>query len=173
MFGRGSHLPPPVPLIPHRSASVAAQIVGGGLVQLIVTNEAPLTFYLFLNDTTIAQEDFDSLSIDIEMPTDADSSPLVRATLARYVVDVTGSRTLQRTELFPCTIEIVARGRRISLTATRADSLDGLWIDLGMRADGTGNVVNGATAMRFLLNEQILDARLTTADGGPEDLLPT
>ena len=63
----------------HGPAALATAI--GGLVQVIVTEIRPLTFSLFLNDTEVSQIDVDSLSIDVEVPTDGVSSPTVRATL--------------------------------------------------------------------------------------------
>jgi len=154
------------------SAAELAEIEGGGLVQVIVTNLRPLTFSLFLNDTEVPQIDVDSLSISIEVPTDGGSSPIVRATLFRYVTSVTGSKTQQHTELFPCTIEVVALGRRLSITCMNLNSLDGLWVSLGLKADGTTNDLTGLQSARFLLSQEILDAKITYEDGVSEDLLP-
>ncbi|MFM9709681.1 hypothetical protein, partial [Streptomyces galilaeus] len=61
---------------------------------------------------------------------------------------VTGEKTLQRTELFPCTLEIVALGRRISVSCPNADSLEGVWINLGLNPEGAGSDVTGAQALR-------------------------
>jgi hypothetical protein len=159
--------------VPKRpAASDQARIQGGGLVQVIVTNLAPLTFSLFLNDRSVPQLDIESLSVFIEAP-EADSldTTIVRATLSRYVTNVTGEKTLQRNELFPCTLEIVALGRRLSITCTNPDSTDGLWIDLGLKPDGTSNEVSDARTLRFLLQEGLLDAKLTWRNGDEEDLL--
>ncbi len=156
-----------------RSASDVARIEGGGLVQIIVTSLSPMTYSLFLNDQAVPQIDIESLSLDIETPEQSGSgSAIVRATLSRYITSVTGQKTMQRTELFPSTLELVALGRRISITCSRADSLDGLYISLGLKPDGTSGEVEGAAALRILLTEGILDAKLTWVDGETEDLLP-
>lgn len=156
-----------------RAASDVARIEGGGLVQVIVTSLSPMTYYLFLNDQAVSQIDIESLSLDIETPDiSGTGSPIVRATLSRYVTSVDGQKTAQRTEIFPSTLEIVALGRRISVTCSRADSLDGLWINLGLKPDGSSGDVEGAAALRILLTEGILDAKLTWNDGETEDLLP-
>jgi len=169
VFGRSSQNGSNVP--PHPPAGDLARIEGGGLVQIIVTELQPLTYYLFLNDRPVSEMDVESLSIAIEAPDDG-SSPTVRATLARTVTAVTGERTQQRSELFPCTLELVALGRRLSITSLNPNSLDNLWISLGLRADGTSNELNGLKALRVLIGEGILDAKLTWMDGETEDLLP-
>ena len=157
---------------PRKAAADVAQIDGGGLVQVVVTGLLPLTFSLFLNDTEVPQIDVDSLSISVEVPSDGVSTPTVRATLYRYVTAVTGGKTQQHTELFPCTIEVVALGRRLAITCMNPNSTDGLWVSLGLRSDGTGSDLTGLQSVRFLLSQDLLDAKLTWEDGVSEDLLP-
>lgn len=169
MFGKPTQNNGATP--PRKAAADVARIEGGGLVQVIVTALLPLTFSLFLNDTEVPQIDVDSLSIDVEMP-DGESGPTVRATLYRYVTDVTGSKTQQHRELFPCTIEVVALGRRLAITCMNPNSLEGLWVSLGLRADGTGSDLSGLQSVRFLLSQELLDAKITWEDGVSENLLP-
>jgi hypothetical protein len=157
---------------PHILAADAAQILGGGLVQIIVTHTQPLEFYLFLNDKYVPQTDIESFSLSIETPAERNFGGVVRATLALYAQAVSGQRVQQRTELFPSTIEIVALNRRISVTATKPDSVEGLWISLGLRTDGTGRDLEGVQALRILISDGFLDAKLTWTDGAVEDLLP-
>lgn len=176
MFGRGNpnnrNMPPAQP--PRRAASDVARIQGGGLVQIIVTSIQPLEYYLFLNDKYVPEVEIESISLSIEAPVGGNASnTIVRATLSRYVKSVTGEMSQQRTELFPSTLEIVALGRRLSVTCTRPDSVDGLWVSLGLTADGTGNELSGLMSLRFLLSEGFLDAKLTWADNGEsEDIFP-
>lgn len=172
MFGRKNPPNPPVAPMRPRAADVA-QIQGGGLVQVVVTHLSPPEFYLFLNDVFVPQLEVDSLSLCVEAPTRDNLGGVVRATLARYITDVSGRRSLQRTELFPCTLEIVGLGRRISVTATQFDSVEGMWISLGLRADGTSADIQGAQALRVLIGEGFVDAKLTWMDGEVEDLFPT
>lgn len=157
---------------PRKAAADVAQIEGGGLVQVIVTELRPIAFSLFLNDTEVPQIDVDSLSISIEVPADGTSTPTVRATLYRYVTTVTGSKTQQHTELFPCTIEVVALGRRLAITCMNPNSVDGLWVSLGLKSDGTGSDLTGLQSVRFLLSQEMLDAKITWEDGVSENLLP-
>ena len=171
MFGKPSQQGPTGRPTPPRSAAAdAARIQGGGLVQCVVTGVEPLNYYLFLNTRAVPQTDVESLSVFIETP-EAGDQGTVRATLAVYMNTVSGERTQQRIELFPSTLEIVALGRRLSITCMNADSFDGLWITLGLKPDGTGAEVTGVKALRILITEGILDAKLTWMDGEVEDLL--
>ncbi len=154
------------------AAADLALIQGGGLVQVVVTNLAPLTYSLFLNDKEVSQMDVESLSLFIEAPEGAGDAGTMRATLARYAPSVTGERTMQRTELFPCTLELIALNRRLSITAMHADSFDGLWISLGLKPNGESYELEGLKGLTVLINETILHAKLTWQDGGTEDLLP-
>lgn len=173
VFGKPSQSNGSRPPVQRPKASDIAEVQGGGLVQLIVSSLQPLTFFLFLNDKDVSELDVESLSISIETPTPSNANTTtVRATLARYMQTVNGERTIQRSELFPCNIEIIALNRRIALTALNADSLDGLYINLGLRPDGTSNELSGVSAFRFLMTDGLLDAKLTWEDGETEDLLP-
>lgn len=149
-----------------------AEIIGGGLVQVIVTDHNPISFSMFLNTLAISEYDVDSLNIDIVAPGDGTGSTIVRATLASYVTNVASQRVLEHRELFPCTIEVIALDRRISISCLRKDSTDGLWINVGLKADGDSHELRGLQEFRFLLSHDLLDARVTWVDGETEDLLP-
>jgi hypothetical protein len=172
MFGRPSgnndHGTPQRP-----PAAEVARIQGGGLVQLVITSVSPMTFFLFLNDQAVPQIDVESLSITIEAPDgDGTGGAIARATLTRFVKTISSARSEQSTELFPCTVEIVALERRITLTCLQVDSLDGLWIRLGLKPDGSSAEVSGAKSLQILLTDEILSAKLTWMDGQTEELLP-
>ena len=171
MFSRpNGNAPEPEP--PRTPASETARIKGGGLVQLFVTSLEPFTFYLFLNDHPVPQADVESLLVNIEAPGEGGAGGTARATLGLYVQTVAGQRSPQQQELFPCTLQVVALERRISVTCMKPDTFDGLWIDLGLKPDGTSSQVSGAQALKILLTDGILDARLTWTDGQTEELLP-
>jgi hypothetical protein len=159
---------------PRLPAAEVARIQGGGLVQLVITNVSPLTFFLFLNDQAVPQIDVESLSISIEAPDGpaAAGGAIARATLTRFVKTVSSARSEQSTELFPCTVEIIALERRLLVTCVQVDSLDGLWISLGLKPDGSSAEVSGAKSLQILLTDEILTAKLTWTDGETEDLLP-
>lgn len=154
------------------AAAEVARIEAGGLAQVIVTAVSPMTFYLFVNDRSIPQVEVDNLEVNIQTPQSERDTPMVRAGLTRYVRSVTGETTTQYVNLFPCTLELIALGRRIAVTAERADSLDNLFVTLGLRADGTGSDLQGLRSLRLVVSNELLDAKLVWEDGAEEDLLP-
>lgn len=157
---------------PRPGAADVARIQGGGLVQIVITSASPLNYYLFLNDRAVPQEDVESLTISIDAPGPDNPTGGIYATLAYRALQVTGEKVMQRIALFPCTIEIVGMGRRISVTAMHANSLEGLWVTLGLKPDGTGAELTGLRALRVLITDGIVDAKLTWEDGETEDILP-
>ncbi len=168
MFGKPQQQPQNTP--PRARAADVSRIQGGGLVQLIVTNQSPLEFYLFLNDRYIPQADIDSLSVSISAPSEQNPQGEVYANVNAFVSSVGGGRSKQVIPLFPATVEIIAEGKRLSLTAQNANSLDNLWIDLGLKPDGSASEVSGVKVLRVLIGEGFMDAKLTWEDGETEDL---
>lgn len=155
------------------AAADEAQIQGGGLVQVIVTTFSPFTYYLFLNEQLVSQLDVESLNVAIEVPSENDaSSGMIRATLARYVDAVTGGKTVQRTELFPCTLEIVAQRRRLSVICKDPNTFEGLFVTLGLLPDGTSRDLSGIQSLNVLLTEGLFDAKITWMDGPTESIFP-
>ncbi len=150
-----------------------AQIQGGGLAQIIVTAQTPLTYYLFLNDQFVSQMDIESLNVAIEAPSDTEAgSGVIRATLARYVDAITGGKTVQRTELFPCTLEIVAQKRRLSVICQDPNTFDGLFLTVGLQPDGNSRDLNGVQSLTVLLTEGLFDAKIVWNDGLTESVFP-
>ncbi len=155
------------------AASDQAQIQGGGLVQIIVTSMLPMTFYLFLNDQPVDQMDVESINIAIEAPDASGAGGSIRATLSRYVNAVTGGKTQQRTELFPSTIEVLALKRRLNVSCPNPNSFEGLYLSLGLKADGTDSELKGVQSLNVLLTEGILDAKISWVEGGQtENIFP-
>ncbi|MBI2301199.1 MAG: hypothetical protein HYU66_20005 [Armatimonadetes bacterium] len=154
------------------SAADNARIRGGGLVQVVVTAQNPLTFSIFLNDKPVPQVAVDNLLITIEAPGDEEPNGVVEATLTQQVRKVSGENVMEALQLFPCTVEIVALGRRMSVTCREAGQLDGVWIDLGLKPDGTGLEVSGARKLEVVLTQDLLDAQLTWEDGTTEAVFP-
>ena len=158
---------------PQRRASAdVARIEGGGLVHVIVTSLSPATFFLFVNDKTISQMEIDSIEVNVDVGSAGMGDTVVRAALTRFVKSITGEQTTQYTNLFPATIEIVALGRRILITAQNADSVENLFVSLGLRADGTSNDLQGLKSLHVLITNVLIDASLTWEDGVTESLLP-
>ena len=158
--------------VPQRHAAAdVARIEGGGLVHVIVTSLSPVTFYLFVNDKTISQMEVDSLEVNIDVG-EGVGDTIVRASLSRFVKSISGEQTTQYTNLFPSTIEIVALARRILITAQNADSVENLYVSLGLRPDGTTNDLKGLKSLNVLVTNVLFQASLTWEDGQTEDILP-
>ena len=172
MFGK--HEKPPEEAEPARvSAAERAKILGGGLVQVVVIRPQPLTYCLFVNDHYVDQADVGSLFVEIQGPTQDAPDGAVQATLEHQVKPADGGEAVtQRTELFPCTVEIVGFGRRLVIVAAHANSLEGLWMELGLKPDGTTFEIEGAQGLRVVLDDPVLSAQLTWPDGTEEDIFP-
>jgi hypothetical protein len=170
------------PTMPNRSEQTASlnsacdslsRIQGGGLVQVIVTSLLPLNYYLFINDQIVPSSEVESLSVHLEASEDGNPKHgTLRATLSRHVQTPAGEKRLQQIPLFPCTFQVIAQGRRLSVTCTHPQTLEGVWLHLGMQPDGSSAEVRGAKSLRFLLTGGILDAKLTWFDGRTTDLIP-
>ncbi len=170
MFGRANenhHGPPERP-----SAGDTAKLKAR-LVQVIITDLRPMTFYLFINDEPISQLDVETLLLNIEAPADdGQGQEVVQASLSLNTPTAVAGLGVREVELFPGTVEVIGLGRRISVTCRTAGSLDGVWIDLGLRPDGTGAEVTGAQKLQIVLTQELLEAKLTWNDGRVDDLLP-
>ena len=158
--------PPPQP-----AAADLARILGGGLVQIIVSNLQPLVFHLFLNHHLVDQVDVEEVSVLVELP-EAGSQPMLRASMTHAVTNVAGERQMQSAELFPCTLEVVAEDRRFSITCSDAEDISSAWIGIGLLPDGSAHDLSGVRSLRFVLAAGILDAKVTWTDGQEEELFP-
>lgn len=169
LFNSQSNGQPPAGRAP---AADVARIQGGGLTQVIVTNQAPITYQVFLNGRPVPPEELATVLISITAPDDLGGGGEVQATLTQRIKTITGEEGSQQINLFPGTVEIVAQGRRVCVSSTTAGQVEGIWINLGLQPDGSSSEVNGAKALRIVLNNDVLDARLTWNDGQSEELLP-
>ena len=150
MFGHNNAPAAPSNLPP---ASEVARLQSG-LTQIIVSGPSSADLFVFLNGQPVPTGEVESLSVEIIAPSQNDPSGSVAAVLSRYKTSLTGSRDQQATSLFPGTVELIARGRRIVVTCEQDGSFDGLWLGLGA-APG------------------LVDAKLIWSDtGATEDLLP-
>ncbi|MDE2126566.1 MAG: hypothetical protein KGJ62_08250 [Armatimonadetes bacterium] len=156
---------------PQPSAAELARILGGGLVQIIVSNLQPLVFHLFLNHHLVEQTDVEEVSVLVELP-EEDGQPMLRATMTHAVTNVAGERQMQSAELFPCTLEVVAENRRFSITCSDVADINSAWIGIGLLPDGSAHDLSGVRSLRMVLAAGILDARVTWTNGQEEELFP-
>jgi len=154
------------------AAADVAQIVANH-AYVLIANETSDGIVVFVNGNIIPNGTLESLSLNIAVPTDTAPSPVVTAILSYYEYDAAQQKQARSVALFPGTVEIIAHAKRISVTAQEADSLDGLWVGVGMNADGTSNEVHGVRALRVLITPDITDAQLTwDEDGTTEAIFP-
>lgn len=159
---------------PSRPAASDVARIEGTLTQVIVTGDTSLDLALFVNGEAYPQGDIESLTIEIAAPEAANPQGAVTAILSRYQTGPTGERQTRTVSLFPGTIELIARRRRIVVTCVQPGSFDGLWLGLGLRADGTSSELSGVQSLRLAVAPGLVDARLVwSEDGTTEDLLPS
>lgn len=169
MFGstNGANAPAPA-----RPAAAEVARLEGTLTQIIVSGPASDGLHVFLNGVPVPTGDVESLSLEIVAPDDSGQNGVVSAILSRYESGPAG-RTQRAASLLPGTVEVIARGRRLVLTGVAEGSFDGLWLGLGLRADGTSSELTGVQSLRLAAAPGLLDAKLTwSEDGTTEDLLP-
>ena len=73
--------------------------------------------------------------------------------------------------LFPGSVEIIAKGKRISLSAVEANNLDGLYFGLGVREDGTSDQVQGVKSLRIVLTPGLASAKLAWTDAAADEVI--
>ena len=158
----------------NRPAASEAARIEGHLTHVIVSGEGVDGLNIFLDAQLVLPSEVESLSLEIIAPSDTNPSGSITALLSRYVAGADGKKTQQGVSLFPGTVDIIARGRRITVTAQQEGSFEGLWLGLGMRADGTSSELTGVQSLRVVFALGVIDAKLIwVEDGAAEDLLPT
>lgn len=159
---------------PARPAASDVARIEGTLTQIIVTGDTSIDLALFVNGEAYPEGDVESLTIDITAPASESDQGAVTAILSRYETGPTGARTTRTVSLFPGTVELIARRRRIVVTCVQPGSFDGLWLGLGLRADGTSSELSGVQSLRLAVAPGLVDAKLTwSEDGTTENLLPS
>ena len=170
MFGLASGTPPPASNRP--PASEVAR-VEGALTHIIVSSTSSDGLNVFVNGQPITTGEVESVTLEIIAPDANNQNGSVTAVLSRYVTGSDGVRGEKPTSLFPGTVEVMARGRRLTVTCLKEGSFDGLWLGLGLRADGTSSELSGVRSLRLAVAPRLLDAKLVWSDDGTtEDLLP-
>lgn len=170
MFGLANGTPPPAANRP--PASEVARIEGQ-LTHVIVSGPSSDGLHVFINGQPIPTGEVESLTLEIIAPDAGGQNGSVSAVLSRYVTGADGVRGQKAQSLFPGTVEVTARGRRLVVTCGQEDSFDSLWLGLGLRADGTSSELSGVGSLRLAAAPRLLDAKLMwSEDGTLEDLLP-
>ena len=162
--------------VPHSNRPSAADVarIGTNLTQVIVSSDSSEGLLIIVNGQPLPEGAVESLSIEIVAPDDTNNAGNISAILSRYQTGPDGRRTQTASSLFPGTVDLIGRGRRILVSCPQEGSFDGLWLGLGLRADGTSSELTGVQTLRLAVAPGLLDAKLTwSEDGSIEDLLPS
>lgn len=157
---------------PSVSAADVARI-NSQLTQVFVTGNALPEISVFQNGVALPEGTLESLTIDINVPdqTAPDGVASALLSLSKSPSQVQMGLT---SSLFPGTVEIIAYGRRLVVSGTKEGVLDGLWLALGMRADGTASELTGVRKLSVCVSPGILGATLIWGDTGTaEDIFPS
>jgi hypothetical protein len=142
------------------------------LTHAFVSGAGPDGIAVFVNGQPLLTGQIESLSVEIIAPDDTSDGRLT-GILSRYESGTDTVRTTRSISLFPGTVEVIAKGRRIAVTCAEEGSFDGLVLRLGMDESGVGLEAQGVKSLRLLASPGLLDARLVwIEDGREEDLLP-
>ncbi|MGC4044100.1 MAG: hypothetical protein QM758_09905 [Armatimonas sp.] len=144
----------------NRPAAAELARIANHLTQVIVTGDAIDDLNVFFDGKLILPGQVESLALNI----DAEKSQIT-AQLSWKENDAH-----KNASLFPGTVDIVAKQRRLLVTSSVDGSLDGLWLSLGLAEDGTSTELTGVQSLRVLLTPGLIDTKLHWSDGKEEEI---
>lgn len=138
----------------------AAHVAGldTSLTWIVYESDSADGLHAFHNGQSILTGSIESISVDVDSE---------KGTVAAILVRKEGGNI----SLFPGSVEIIAKGKRLSLSALEANSLDGLYFGLGVREDGTSDQVKGVKSLRVVLTPGLASAKLTWSEDGTEEAI--
>lgn len=155
----------------NRPAAAQVAQLDTHLTHVFLAGDSVADLHVFVDGAPVLTGAIESVSVDIVAPSDEVPDGRITAILSRYETAADGSKRQSALGLFPGTVEIIAKGRRISVSCPEAGSFDGLWLGLGLRADGTADELTGVKSLRVLFAPGVAaDAHLSWSDGGEESL---
>jgi hypothetical protein len=152
---------------PGRPKAADVARIDGTFTQVILGDD-PTDAHVFINGRPLAAGDLDSLTVEIVAPGDGNPGT-ISGILSSYQAGgqgSEGSRPTQTMSLFPGTVDVVSGGRRVVVTCRQLNSVDGVWLGVGTRLDGTVTEVTGVQAFRVAVTPTFIDATLTWGDTG-------
>lgn len=155
------------------SAREAAQVLGTGLVQVIVTSIEERLFYIFLNGVLIPGESVDSFLLQVQNPSPTQPEQVISAQVCYYNQALLGgARSLTVQQLFPCTVDVLLPGKRVTVTNEVRNDPARTWVSLGLCPDGRQHeLVHGVQALQFLIDAELgIVCTITWQQGDVEDL---
>ena len=166
----------------NRPTAESVARIDANLTQVIVApgTGADAGVQVFVNGQPIAPGSLENVGIEISAPTDAAPDGTLTAILSRYAggssasggtVPTSASPSQTTTALFPGTVEIIARGRRVVVSCPVAGSFDGLFLGLGLRQDGTSTELTGVQSLRVVISPDLCDAKIVWVEDGRDESL--
>ena len=138
----------------------AAQVAGldTNLTWIAYESDSADGLHVLHNGKAILTGSIESISVDIDTE---------KGTITAILVRKEGGNI----SLFPGSVEIIAKGKRISLSALAPDNFDGLYFGLGVREDGTSDQVQGVKSLRVVLTPGLASAKLIWNDEGADEVI--
>jgi hypothetical protein len=144
--------------MPNRPAAASVAGLDTSLTWIAYESDSADGLHVFHNGQAILTGSIESISVDIDTE---------KGTLTAILVRKEGGSLA----LFPGAVEIIAKGKRISLSALEADNFDGLYFGIGLREDGTSDQVTGVKSLRVVLTAGLASAKLVWNDDGAEEAI--
>jgi hypothetical protein len=143
------------------------------VTSVIAANEDLDGLNVFYDGQPIMTGSLENVGVEIVAPSDENPQGTLTGVLTYYETDKEGNRKIKSLPLFPGTLELIARGRRISIHCAEEGSFEGLYLRFGTKNDGVGLQAEGVTSLRIVITPGLVDARMIWAEDGREDnILP-
>lgn len=172
MFGAPTASTTPPPGGGRPQAGDVAKIAGN-LTHVIVTGPDIDDLHVFYNGQWVMTGQIENVGVEIIAP-----DGTLTGVLTRTETDAAGAKSTKSLSLFPGTVELVAKNRRVAVVCPVAGSFDGLTLLFGT-ADENGAInniglpANGVRSLRIVVSSGLVDAKLVWDEDGREDnLLP-
>jgi hypothetical protein len=150
----------------NRPAAAEVAKIDTHITHVIVSSASADGLNVFLDGKAVLQGTIESLSVEIVAPTDTSPSGTIAAVLARFETTSDGQKRQVGTNLFPGTVEVIADGKRVTVSCAETGSFEGLYLGLGMRADGTSDGLTGVQSLRVAVAPGgLISAKLLWSDG--------
>jgi hypothetical protein len=177
MFGTPTATTTPPPGGGRPQAGDVAKIVGN-LTHVIVAGPDIDDLHVFYNGQWVMTGTIENIGVEILAPTNEAPDGAVTGVLTRTETDAAGAKTTKSLSLFPGSVELIAKNRRVVVICPTAGTLEGVSILFGTAneagvIDNAGLWANGVRSLRIVVSAGLTDAKLVWDEDGREDnLLP-
>jgi hypothetical protein len=149
--------------------------ITGNLTHVIVTSEDIDGLHVFYNGQPVLTGQLENIGVEIVAPDDSGNGTLT-GVLTRYEGGAEGARTTRSFSLFPGTLEVIAKGKRITIVCPNEGSFDGLALLFGTAnydgvIDNIGMDARGVQSLRIVITPGLVDAKLVWIEDQREDTI--